>query len=535
MITNSDSPAVTSTAVTVGNAPVSAQRFTAGARYLGGIVALALAYYTAGQASLAVQYTGPVAAIWLPAGVAAAALYFAGLRHWPAVVIGDLALADMSQPVGTALAITAGNLADVIVIAVLMRRLIGPRADLDRLEHVSGVLVAIAAGASITATVAVVSMRAGGIVQAGDVPALWRSWSLADASGSLVVIPLALAWMQPRSPAWRGRGAWEGFAMVATVVVLSTVALSRELELTYVVFPALIWAALRFGAQGATLGLATAAAMTVTITAREEGAFTEQPITDSALSTQLYIAVAAITTMFLAASVAERRRSAEALAEAKRREGQRAADERKRIARDLHDSVSQSLFSTALHVRSAERALADERVDPAGPLAKELGRVKQLTGAALAEMRALVFELRPRALAEDGLVVALEKHASAVSAREELPIVVDGPHERLPVALEAEEQLYRVTQEALANVIKHASASAARITVSAADEIVEITISDDGRGFRPDPGLTEGFGLRSMRARVAEFGGDLEIASTPLRGTLVRARVPARALRSDDR
>jgi len=527
MVTNSDSPAVISTAVTVGDAAVSAPRLTTGARYVGGIVALALAYYAAGQASLALQYTGPVSAIWLPAGVAAAALYRAGLRYWPAAVIGDIALAG-SQPVGTSLGITAGNVIEVIVIAVLMGRLIGPRAALDRLDHVSGVLVAIAAGASISATVAAVSMRSGGILTVGDAPAFWRSWWLADASGSLVVIPLALAWMRPRSPAWRGRGVWEGIAMMATVVALSIVALTRELELQYMVFPALIWAALRFGPEGATLAVTTAAVLTVSITAGEEGAFTEQPITDSALNTQLYIAVAAITTLCLAAIVAEWRRGAEALAEAKRHEGRQAANERQRIARDLHDSVSQSLFSTGLHVRSAERALLAEGVDPGGPLAKELGRVKQTTAAALAEMRALVFELRPGALAEDGLVVALEKHASAVSAREELPIAVDGPHERLPVAPEAEEQLYRLTQEALANVVKHASASAATITVIAADEIVEIAISDDGRGFDPDAGLGEGFGLRSMRARVAELGGGLEVASSPLRGTIVRARVPAR-------
>jgi signal transduction histidine kinase len=164
--------------------------------------------------------------------------------------------------------------------------------------------------------------------------------------------------------------------MMATVVVLSVSALSRTMEVTYMVFPALIWAALRFGPQGATLAVATTAGLTVFITAHEAGAFMEQPITNSALSTQLYIAVAAITTLCLAAIVAERRQGVEALAEAKRREGQRAADERQRIARDLHDSVSQSLFSTALHVRSAERALADEGVDPAGRLAKELGSVR---------------------------------------------------------------------------------------------------------------------------------------------------------------
>jgi integral membrane sensor domain MASE1 len=341
------------------------------------VLALAAAYYAAGRASLALEYAGPVAAIWLPVGVGAAALYLAGLRWWPGVLIGDVALADPTHPFASALGLTAGNMADILVIAVLLRRLLGPRAALDRLAQVGGMLVAIAAGAAITATVAMLSLRAGGVLEASEMPTFWRSWSLADASGALVIIPLALAWAQPHPRVWRGRGGWEWALMIAAVVALSDIALSGDPELTYMVFPALIWAALRFGQQGATVATAVAAGMAVWITASETGAFVKHPITDSALSTQLYVAVAALTTICLAAIVAERRRAALDLAESQRREGQRAAKERQRIARDLHDSVSQLLFTTRLHLRTAGRALAREGIDSAGPGRHELNRVGQ--------------------------------------------------------------------------------------------------------------------------------------------------------------
>jgi signal transduction histidine kinase len=146
-------------------------------------------------------------------------------------------------------------------------------------------------------------------------------------------------------------------------------------------------------------------------------------------------------------------------------------------------------------------------------------------------MRALIFELRPEALAEEGLVAGLAKQASALSAREGLVIGVDGPGGRLPLGPEAEQELYRVGQEALANVVKHARATSATVRVAATDLTVSIEVSDDGRGFDPAAVGPEHFGLRSMRGRVADLGGRLEITSAPGRGTAVRVEVPARLAR----
>jgi signal transduction histidine kinase len=501
-------------------------------RYAAGVLLIAAGYYAAAQSGEAFLLTGGVGAFWPATGVGIAVLYLGGLRWWPGILLGDLVatLVDLPggrQPLGIALADTAGHVARAVVAVVILERLVGRRAAMDRLEQVGAVFVAVAVGEALAATVAIPLRWASGVLEVSETGVFWRSWWLGGVAGGLVVVPLALAWAHARRSARRPRHAGEGALMLAAVTGLSVLALSAEQPLTYMVFPAFIWAALRFGPQGATLAVAVAAVIAVLATSHEQGFFVELSPTDSALNLQLYIVFAALTTFCLAAIVSERRRAAVELAESQRREGERAAMERQRIARDLHDSVSQSLFSTTLHVRTAQHALAREGHDSTGSVGKEVSQIGQLTRGALAEMRALIFELQPGALAEEGLVAALTKQASALSAREGLVIEVDGPGERLPLGPEVEQQLYRLSQEALANVVKHARAGSATVHIAAEDDTVSIEVSDDGRGFDPAAVGREHFGLRSMRGRVADLGGRLEVTSAPGRGTVLRVQVPA--------
>jgi signal transduction histidine kinase len=501
-------------------------------RYAAGVLLIAGGYYVAAQSGEAFLLTGGVGAFWPATGVGIAVLYLGGLRWWPGILLGDLvgSLVDLPgerSPLGIALADTAGHVARAVVAVVILERLVGRRAAMDRLEQVGAVFVAVAVGEGLSATVAILARWAGGVLEVSEMGVFWRSWWLGGVAGGLVVVPLALAWAYGGLSMWRSRRAGEGALMLAAVAGLSVIALSAQQALTYMVFPAFIWAALRLGPQGATLAVAVAAVIAVLATSQEAGAFVEHSPTDSALNLQLYVTFAALTTFCLAAIVSERRRAAVELAESQRREGERAAMERQRIARDLHDSVSQSLFSTTLHVRTAQHALAREGLDSTGSVGEELSEIGQLTRGALAEMRALIFELRPGALTEEGLVAALTKQASALGAREGLVIEVDGPGERLPLGPEVEQQLYHVGQEALANVVKHARASSAAVHIAAKDDTVVVEVSDDGRGFDPAAVGREHFGLRSMRGRVADLGGRLEVTSAPGRGTVLRVEVPA--------
>ncbi len=201
-----------------------------------------------------------------------------------------------------------------------------------------------------------------------------------------------------------------------------------------------------------------------------------------------------------------------------------ASQERAHLARELHDSVTQALFSMGLTLRTLEILL---ETDPAAATEK-LVELRELQKDALAEMRTLIFELRPSSLESDGLVQALRTHATAVQRRTALAIVVDAePIDRLP--LQAEEALYRIGQEALHNVVKHANASHATIRIWREGDRVRLSVSDDGGGFDPDAVPRGHLGLIGMRQRVDLVGGELRVESRTGKGTSIEAAVPGSA------
>lgn len=198
-----------------------------------------------------------------------------------------------------------------------------------------------------------------------------------------------------------------------------------------------------------------------------------------------------------------------------------ASEERHRLARELHDSISQVLYSIGLGARTARQALDRAPQEAYEPI----DYILQLTETSLAEMRALIFELRPRALAEEGLVAALIKQTAAL--RTGYDVITHHQLGREPsVGLDVKVALYRVAQEAMQNIARHAHAR--NVTVRLAESPTELVleITDDGVGFDPAQPFPGHLGLASMRKRIADVGGVLEIASTPGQGTRVVARAP---------
>jgi signal transduction histidine kinase len=200
-----------------------------------------------------------------------------------------------------------------------------------------------------------------------------------------------------------------------------------------------------------------------------------------------------------------------------------ALEERQKLARELHDSVSQALYGIALGAHTA-RTLLDRDPDL---VAEPLEYVLSLAKAGLAEMRALIFELRPESLETEGLVSALSKQAAALQARYDVPVETDLCDEP-SLSLTVKQELYRVAQEALHNTVKHAGASQVNVRLGQTAEAIILEIRDNGRGFDSASSFPGHLGLLSMQERVKNLAGVLSIESTPGQGTTIRARVPAR-------
>jgi signal transduction histidine kinase len=207
---------------------------------------------------------------------------------------------------------------------------------------------------------------------------------------------------------------------------------------------------------------------------------------------------------------------------AERRQELAVLDERRRLARELHDSVTQSLFGMSLLAQVLPELWELDRAEALDAL----GQIRDLTRSALAEMRALLFELRPAALGEQALGAALHDLATAferTDVRVSLDIVSEA---RLPEPVE--QALFRIAQEALVNIARHAQAREVRISLRG-DQPTRLVVADDGRGFA-EGGVGHGrFGLVSMRERAADIGASLNIRSAPGQGTEIRVEWPARS------
>jgi signal transduction histidine kinase len=201
-----------------------------------------------------------------------------------------------------------------------------------------------------------------------------------------------------------------------------------------------------------------------------------------------------------------------------------ALEERNRLARELHDSVSQALYGIALGTRTAQALLQRDPAQAAEPL----DYVLSLAEAGLSEMRALIFELRPELLENEGLTMALNSQAATLEMSHHLSVETELCEEpTLPV--DAKEALYRVAREALFNIVKHAQAHHVTLMMACSEESVRLEITDDGVGFDPGAPFPGHLGLQSIRERVERLGGTVEIDSAPGQGTRVRVVLPARA------
>lgn len=305
--------------------------------------------------------------------------------------------------------------------------------------------------------------------------------------------------------------------MVVLVAVLSEIQLDATTRLVGLVFPALIWAALRFGQRGATVAITIVCGFAIWGATRSLGPFGVGAINDRLLQTQLFIATVSLSALAIAALVSERARLAVGVQASRARLVAASDEARRAIERDLHDGAQQDLLGLSLKLAQAAEAVEADPTE-GGRLVATVARQME---DVLESVRSIAVGAYPPLLSERGLTEALKSAAWRCAS----PVSVRGAgNERLPLTFEV--AVYFCCLEALQNVTKHAGPGA-RATVRTWREhgALRFEVTDTGAGFDPDA-IDAGNGLSNMRDRIETVGGSFSVTSRAGSGTTVRGRVP---------
>jgi signal transduction histidine kinase len=511
--------------------------------YVARIGALGLLYFSTATLGLSLDaVSGVAAAVWPPTGIALTALLLGGCRLWPGIALGAFFVnVSAGAPVPVACGMALGNTLEALVGSLLLMRVVGFRPALDRLRDVVGLMV-LAAGLStlISATIGVTIGWLGGVIPSVTYRQAWWTWWLGDAMGDLMVAPLLLIWSRHIHLRLSARWVTEFVALLASVGALSLLIFTDFVapaltDFPYLLFPALIWAALRLGHPGAVTATALVSVIAIWETVHGFGPFARQTLHESLLVLQPFLGIKAVTTLVLTAVVTERRHAhadivARQYADEARQKflGQLVTtqeEERRRIARELHDQLGQQLTALKLGLRSLQEAAHGR----SSGQAQQLQDIVDGLGHAVQH---LAWELRPTALDDLGLHTALLHYVERWSEYANIEVdfqSIGFESHRVPSHIET--TIYRIVQEALTNVLKHAKAERVGLILQRTNDRVLVIVEDDGCGFDAEAMMTSAptkrsLGLLGMQERAALVGGTLHLESAPGRGTTVLVRIP---------
>jgi signal transduction histidine kinase len=500
---------------------------------LAALIALAIVYAVTARFGLTLgAVSGFATLVWPPTGIALAALVLGGARLWPGVFIGAF-VANLwaSAPPLVALGIATGNAAEALTAFFLVRRF-GFHAALSRVRDVVALVFPFAlASTLVSATVGVLSLYLGGVVTGTMMGATWRAWWLGDVLGALVVAPAILSWGHGRLGLPRGRQAVEVGALVIVAVALGAFVFLGTADATvgplrqgYMIFPVLIWAALRFGTRGATGTLLLLSALAIAGTAQGSGPFVSSSLTDSLFNLQAFMAVAAIAGTFLAAAVSER---AQAIVNRER----------------LLSVVSHDLRSPLGVIDLSVEVLSGQRLAGVPETRDVLARIRRSTRT----MDVLIRDLLDESALEAGrLVLAPAPHDARelvdaalevvrpLAAEKDLRATALGPAGPLTVCCDRDRML-QVFANLLGNAVKF-SPRGLPIEVAIAEVEGEVRFSCANQGppldaeqrrrvfqpfwqARPNDRRGTGLGLAIAKGIVEMHGGRIWVDSSPATGT----------------
>lgn len=508
----------------------------------GWIALVAGVYFAAAKVALALAISpGYATAVWPSSGIAVAALVLWGWRVWPGVWLGAAAANFTIQfSIPVACAIATGNTLEGLVAAALMRRLIGRQGRFERGEDVVRFVGIAVAASAVAASVATVTLGAGGFMQWADFGYHWWTWWQGDVAGIVIVAPLVMSWARPQRAGWTEARAGE-LAIFAVLTVLAATAsfawpYGSSLPFFFLLLPFMIWAAFRFTQTEVTTAAALVCGIAVWQTVAGRGPFATGDTNLSLLLLQAFMSTVAVMGLVLSAVLDERRRAAARL--------RQAHDELEQFvyvaAHDLQEPLRSVLNFTDMLGRRRDRLDAESR-DYLGFIESGVTRMRRILSDLLAFSQVDSRGGEPgevdceRALDNtlEGLKAALDESGATVT-RDRLPTVTG-----IPTLVEL------VFQNLVANAVRFRSERPLRIHVGARRDGAAwvFSVRDNGIGIAPrhfdtvfemfqrldasnrNPGT--GIGLTICRKIVERQGGRIWLESREGEGTTFHFTLPA--------
>ncbi|MGI8908268.1 MAG: MASE1 domain-containing protein [Candidatus Sumerlaeaceae bacterium] len=509
--------------------------------------------------------------LWPQAGVAFAGLIVLGLRYWPGVFLGSLAVTVSAryfpgfiagnQPgklpeiywstvltLGACNTLSAWVGAWAFLKAGKLDRTFASVRDVYGFVFCAGILAPI-----LNASCSVPLMIALQPGLAPDAGGLWWRRVFGHAISHLIVAPVIMTWSRRSTTIWRRRRVLE-LVLLVSIIVLVCQALftgqSAIVNLSYpgsfAPFPFVIWAALRFGPRGSATSTFLIAAIAIYGTSHGFGPFAHRSLGEGLVLLQVYLLAIGVSGLFLAAAVAERRTaiselraSREQLRALSARIESSREEERARLSREIHDELGQQLTGLKIGIKNLRKRLLESTGCPP-ELIGRFDRLWNLADDAVQAVRRIASDLRPGMLDELGLVAALQWQARQFQERTGVETTFSSNVERLEVPADTSTAIFRIVQESLTNVAKHANATRVNVNLLEQDGFATICVRDNGTGFETTKSnSTHTLGILGMRERARLLGGDLKVTSldpemtpTPgveLNGTVVDARFPLAA------
>ena len=516
----------------------------------GAPVFVAIAYYVGAQAAFAIgTFSDRIfAPFWPPNIVLFCALLLLPKRQWwlyiaatfPAHVIAEV---GVGMPAAQLLVAFATNCTLAILNAIGVRRFLRQPLWFGTLWNASIYLLVTAGfGTAIVALGgAFVQILGGG--RTVNYWTFWGDWYIANALASVTLGPVFLSWFNRPSQAERLTSRRKAEAVILALglgvicaiafhVGVGTVATGFLPAILYSPLPLILWAAIRFGQRGASGAILVVTVVSIWQNLHGTTLFNGIDPERNVLALQVFLMGIAVPMFLLGAAIDELRLTGEVMRDFAGAVLRAQDEERRRIARDLHDSIGQNLVVAGLMVNQVER-MAPTSCKP--PIAE----LKEILQRSITEIRTVSYLLHPPLLDQIGLSIALRSYVDGFSKRTGLTVELDVSPNIEPLSSNTELVFFRVVQEALTNVWRHSGSATARIQLaqqaSAAGHQIKLSIEDFGKGIPSNvpvsnlSGITrnhvpEGLGLASIRERLRQIGGFLEIDSVPGK-TVIRATV----------